>query len=60
MQVVLKLMEKRLQQLQSTEKLARTELPTMLWALQYGISTYFEVHVTDIRHMEMPMQKVHV
>jgi len=66
LQVVLKLMKKRLQQLQPTEEvdagvpidtsdgvpeqpcdpteaLSQTELPTKLWALQYGISTYFEV-----------------
>jgi len=66
LQVVLKLMKKRLQQLQPaeevdagvpvdtsdgvseqphdlTEALSQTELPTKLWALQYGISTYFEV-----------------
>ena len=66
LQVVLKLMKKRLQQVQPaeevdagvpvntsdgvseqpcdpTEALSQTELPTKLWALQYGISTYFEV-----------------
>ena len=66
LQVVLKLMDKKLQQLQPTEEvdvgvpidtsdgileqlwdpseaLPQTELPTMLWALQYGISTYIEV-----------------